>query len=81
MSETVCTAERRFGAFVADDYIAARRTVSGIVIAPFDPQKAKGTGYNLAPSVLVYSVNKKRLVQVRENEKEVLSGLIPMIRS
>ena len=45
------------GPLLAEDYRKARKEVSDIVIAPFDENKAKGVGYNLAASMLVYSVN------------------------
>lgn len=62
---------------IADDYKRARKDVSDIVIAPFDEKKAKGVGYNLAPSMLAYSVNKKRLLKIKENEKEVYVEIPP----
>ena len=36
------------GPLLAEDYRKARKEVSDIVIAPFDQNKAKGVGYNLA---------------------------------
>ena len=65
------------GPLLAEDYRKARKEVSDIVIAPFDENKAKGVGYNLAASMLVYSVNKKRLVKVKENDREVYIEIAP----
>lgn len=44
---------------------------------PFDSKRAKGTGYNLSPCTLIYSVNKKKLARVHENEKEVYVWVEP----
>lgn len=65
------------GPLLAEDYRKARKEVSDIVIAPFDENKAKGVGYNLAASMLVYSVNKKQLVKVKENDREVYIEIAP----
>ena len=65
------------GPLLAEDYRKARKEVSDIVIAPFDENKAKGVGYNLAASMLVYSVNKKRLEKVKENDREVYIEIAP----
>lgn len=65
------------GIFIAEDYIKARKYIKDVLIAPFDDNRAKGTGYNLSPSTLIYSVNKKRLLKVRQNEKEVFVWVDP----
>ena len=36
-----------------------RRELKDILIAPFDESKCKGVGYNLSPSELCYSVNRR----------------------
>lgn len=65
------------GIFISDDYLLARQNIEDIIIVPFDPKRAKGTGYNLSPCTLIYSVNEKRLVRVHENEKEVYVWVEP----
>lgn len=42
----------------APDIIECRKNHQGILIAPFNEQKAKGIGYNISPSDLVYSIKK-----------------------
>lgn len=49
------------GPLLAEDYRKARKEVSDIVIAPFDENKAKGVGYNLAASMLVTRSTKSGL--------------------
>ena len=64
-------------AFIADDFLLARENIEDVIIVPFDPKCAKGAGYNLSPCTLIYSVNKKRLLKVHENEKEVYVWVNP----
>ena len=40
------------------DIIECRKKHQGILIAPFDAKKAKGIGYNISPSDLIYSIKK-----------------------
>ena len=68
---------KRQGVLIADDYIEARKNIEDVIIVPFDKAKAKGTGYNLSPCTLIYSVNKKRLLKVHQNEKEVFVWVDP----
>lgn len=65
------------GIFISDDYLLARQNIEDVIIVPFDPKRAKGTGYNLSPCTLIYSVNRKRLIKVHENEKEVYVWVEP----
>ena len=65
------------GIFISDDYLLARQNIEDVIIVPFDPMRAKGTGYNLSPCTLIYSVNRKRLIKVHENEKEVYVWVEP----
>lgn len=68
---------KRQGVLIADDYFEARKNIEDVIIVPFDKAKAKGTGYNLSPCTLIYSVNKKRLLKVHQNEKEVFVWVDP----
>lgn len=50
---------KKFSAMlIAPDIIECRKNHQGILIAPFNDQKAKGIGYNISPSNLVYSIKK-----------------------
>ena len=69
--------KKKVGPLIAADYLEARRDLKDVIIVPFDENKAKGTGYNLSPSTLIYSVNKKRLVKVHQNEKEIFVWIDP----
>lgn len=69
--------KKKAGPLIAADYLEARRDLKDVIIVPFDENKAKGTGYNLSPSTLIYSVNKKRLVKVHQNEKEIFAWIDP----
>ena len=48
-----------------------RRELKDILIAPFDESKCKGVGYNLSPSELCYSVNRRCLLRVHRTAQEV----------
>lgn len=69
--------KKKVGPLIAADYLEARRDLKDVIIVPFDENKAKETGYNLSPSTLIYSVNKKRLVKVHQNEKEIFVWIDP----
>ena len=47
--------KKKVGPLIAADYLEARRDLKDVIIVPFDENKAKGTGYNLSPSTLIYS--------------------------
>ena len=67
----------RCGPLLAEDYRKARKEVSDIVIAPLTRTRQKAWAISLAASMLVYSVNKKRLVKVKENDREVYIEIAP----
>jgi len=71
---------KKFSAMlIAPDIIECRKNHQGILIAPFNDQKAKGIGYNISPSNLVYSIKKvfrKRFLTVK---KAAILTLIQMI--
>lgn len=69
--------EWRVGPLIANDYLEARENLQDVIIVPFDKNKAKGTGYNLSPTTLIYSVNKKKLVKVHQNDKEIYVWVEP----
>ena len=69
--------EWRAGPLITNDYLEARESLRDVIIVPFDASKAKGTGYNLSPTTLVYSVNKKKLVKVHQNDKEIYVWVEP----
>lgn len=49
----------KFSAMLTEpDIIECRKKHQGILIAPFDAKKAKGIGYNISPSDLIYSIKK-----------------------
>lgn len=77
MNEKNIMENRKVGPLIADDYLEARRNLKDVIIVPFDKGKAKGTGYNLSPCTLFYSKNKKRLIRVHQNEKEVFVWVEP----
>lgn len=54
--------------FNAPDIKECRENLSNIIIAPFHDQKAKGIGYNLSASDLIYSLRKKSLLPIRYND-------------
>lgn len=54
----------------ADGIIACRAALDDLIIAPFDPKKAKGVGYNLSLSELIYSQQRRCMVPIcRESQK------------
>ncbi len=57
--------------YTAQDFLACRRELRDILIVPFDESKCKGTGYNISPSELCYSVKKKHLLQIHRTEQEI----------
>lgn len=48
----------------SEDIKRCRETLQDIIIAPFDFSKAKGVGYNLSLSEMVYSITRNRLVPI-----------------
>ena len=57
--------------YTAREFLACRRELRDILIAPFDESKCKGIGYNISPSELCYSVKKKHLLQIHRTEQEI----------
>lgn len=57
--------------YTAQEFLACRRELRDILIAPFDESKCKGIGYNISPSELCYSVKKKHLLQIHRTEQEI----------
>lgn len=53
------------------DIKICRQNLNDILIAPFDESKCKGVGYNLSPSELCYSVNRRRLLQIHRTAQEI----------
>ena len=51
---------------VAKDIEECRNSLEGLIIAPYDPAKARGIGYNLSLSEMIYSITRK--------ENELLLG-------
>ena len=61
----------------SNDIKECRRELKDILIAPFDESKCKGVGYNLSPSELCYSVNRRCLLQVYRTAQEVYVMIPP----
>ena len=59
------------------EIIKCREELSGLIIAPFDKSKAKGVGYNLSLSEMIYSISKKRLVPICREVQETFFYLHP----
>ena len=59
------------------DIKECRRELRDILIAPFDESKCKGVGYNLSPSELCYSVNRRCLLRVHRAAQEVYVMIPP----
>jgi deoxycytidine triphosphate deaminase len=51
------------------DIIECRNIHEGIIIAPFNKNKAKGIGYNISPSDLLYSTQKCAPLKIRHNDE------------
>lgn len=54
---------------MSPDIIKCRKNHKGILIAPFSDQKAKGIGYNISPSNLVYSIKKGSPQKIIDSEE------------
>lgn len=52
----------------APDIKECRENLSKLTIAPFDNKRAKGIGYNLSASDLIYSLRKKTLLPIHYND-------------
>lgn len=52
------------------EIIRCRKELRGLIIAPFDKSKAKGVGYNLSLSEMIYSISRKRLVPICREVQE-----------
>lgn len=63
--------------YTAQEFLACRRELRDILIAPFDESKCKGVGYNISPSELCYSVKKKCLLQIHRTEEEIYVHIPP----
>lgn len=59
------------------DIKECRQELRDILIAPFDESKCKGVGYNLSPSELCYSVNRRCLLRVYRAAQEVYVMIPP----
>ncbi len=59
------------------DIKKCRKELRDILIAPFDEAKCKGVGYNLSPSELCYSVNRRCLLRVHRTAQEVYVMIPP----
>lgn len=53
----------------AQDIKEQRKSLDGIVIAPFTERNAKGIGYNLSPSELIYSLKKHGPLPIHRNDE------------
>lgn len=62
---------------VAKDIEECRNRLEGLIIAPYDSAKAKGVGYNLSLSEMIYSITRKRLVPICREEQETFFYLHP----
>ena len=62
---------------VAKDIEECRNRLEGLIIAPYDPAKAKGIGYNLSLSEMIYSITRKRLVPICCEDQETFFYLHP----
>lgn len=54
-----------------------RKQVRGMVIAPFDEAKAKGIGYNLSPTELMYSITSHKMLTVHRSAEETYVYIKP----
>lgn len=54
----------------SNEIIKCRQNLEGIIIAPFEFEKAKGIGYNLSLSEMIYSITRKRLVPIYRDAQE-----------
>ena len=61
----------------AKDIIQSMIDLDGIVIAPFNKDRAKGVGYNISMTRLVYSLSKNRLVPIITSGDEVYFYIHP----
>ncbi len=59
------------------EIIRCRKELRGLIIAPFDKSKAKGVGYNLSLSEMIYSISRKRLVPICREVQETFFYLHP----
>lgn len=53
-----------YGPLTAPQIIKCRNELKDIIIVPFFDKKAKGIGYNLSPSELIYSLRRRGLVPI-----------------
>lgn len=63
-------AKKRTITLTAAEISVCRQSLDGIIIAPYLEQHAKGIGYNLSPSELVYSQKKGGLLPIHRNDEE-----------
>ena len=61
----------------ASEIKECRKSLKGIIIAPYQDKKAKGIGYNLSPSELVYSLRKGAPLQIFHNNEGSYVWLAP----
>lgn len=62
---------------IATHFVEYRKLLTDIVIAPFDPQKAKGVGYNFSLSEMIYSITRNNLVPICRDAHETYFYLHP----
>lgn len=84
---SVLESEKSTKTFLSNDYgqvhltskeiTECRERLSGLIIAPFEKSKAKGVGYNLSLSEMIYSISKKRLVPICREVQETFFYLHP----
>lgn len=61
----------------SQDIEECRENLEDLIIAPYDSSHAKGIGYNLALSEMIYSIIRKRLVPICRDSQEVYFWLRP----
>lgn len=61
----------------AQDIEKCRNKLEDLIIAPYDSSKAKGTGYNLSLSEMIYSITRNRLVPICRDSREIYFFLQP----
>lgn len=77
MGYMVSNKQRESGFLTEEEFNRCRNDLSGILIAPFDPNKARGIGYNLALSELVYSITRNKMLTIIRGNKETYVKLKP----
>lgn len=63
--------------FNTDDIKRFRQELSTVIIAPYDESLVKGVGYNLTASNMIYSLTKRKLLNIQDNEEGKFFKLAP----